>query len=335
MMKFANPSAPATSGDAWVSDTQARNMTAPSYDDDLPDIAKALGQRRAEWRAAQNHDTAYGAHGFPSAPVLGQIVDRLVAALFPMRLGPPELTLDSEDAFVLASLQSALPELEAQVRMELHAGCRANEAANTARAVRITRQLAVRLPEIRRRLDTDLEAAFAGDPAARSVDEVLLCYPSFTALVHHRIAHELDKEGAPLVARIIAEIAHSRTGIDIHPGATIGENFFIDHGTGVVIGQTAIIGKGVRIYQAVTLGARSFTVDPDGHLVNTPRHPIIEDNVTIYAGATVLGRITIGAGSIIGGNVWLTRSVPAGSQVRQGKPSVSIETEALLDWPDI
>jgi serine O-acetyltransferase len=305
-----------------------------SQTDDLASIAQALGQRRAQWRAAQQHDTAYGAHGFPSREVLGGIVDQLAAALFPMRLGPASLTPATEDAFVLASLRSALPALEAQLRMELHAGCTANEAAISHHAHTLAHGLAARLPEIRRLLDSDLEAAYAGDPAAHSVDEVLLCYPSFTALVHHRIAHELDRRGAPLVARIIAEIAHSRTGIDIHPGATLGERFFIDHGTGVVIGQTAIIGRGVRLYQAVTLGARSFTTDAQGHLVNTPRHPIIEDDVTIYAGATVLGRVTIGKGSTIGGNVWLTRSVPAGSQVRQGVPSVTIETDPLLDWPE-
>lgn len=307
---------------------------------DLADIAAALRQRRAAWRATRERehlrDPAYGAHGFPARHALGRIVDTLAAALFPMRLGPPELTLANEDAFVEASLGSALPALAAQLRMELAALGPAEAAtAADAGATRMVRKLAARLPDIRRLLDSDVEAAFAGDPAARSVDEVLLCYPSFTALIHHRIAHEIYKLGAPLVARIIAEIAHSHTGIDIHPGATIGESFFIDHGTGVVIGQTAIIGRRVRLYQAVTLGARSFTVDEDGHLLNTPRHPIIEDDVTIYAGATVLGRITIGAGSVIGGNVWLTRSVPPRSQVRQSKPSVIIETDPLADWPDL
>jgi len=325
MTKPQHPSAPPTSG----------NGSASEAADDLAGIAQALRARRTGWRAAQKHDNAYGAHGFPSRPALCRVVETLAAALFPMRLGPPELALETEDAFVLASLHGALTELETQLRMEFHAGCGADEAANSAKARSVARALGARLPEIRRLLDSDLEAAFAGDPAAHSVDEVLLCYPSFTALIHHRIAHELDAQGAPLIARIIAEVAHSRTGIDIHPGAQIGESFFIDHGTGVVIGQTAIIGKNVRLYQAVTLGARSFTVDPQGHLVNTPRHPIIEDDVTIYAGATILGRVTIGAGSTIGGNVWLTRSVPARSQVRQGKASVTIETDPLLDWPDI
>ncbi len=193
--------------------------------------------------------------------------------------------------------------------------------------------LAQSLSVIRRVLDTDIDAAYAGDPAARSVDEVLLCYPRVTAVIHHRIAHALYRLGAPLIARIIAEIAHSRTGIDIHPGATIGESFFIDHGTGVVIGQTAIIGNRVRIYQVVTLGARSFTTDAHGNLVkDEPRHPIVEDDMTIYAGATILGRITIGKGSVIGGNVWLTRPVPPGSRVSQGKPSVTIESDSSAGW---
>jgi len=239
----------------------------------LVDAVRGLRAAREDWRGSNERHAEYGAHGFPSRHAVARIIDMLAATLFPIRLGPPELTPQTEDAFILASLQSALPLLAAQVRMELFYE--------------------------------------HGD-----ADELAV----------GRIAHELHRLGAPLVARIIAEIAHSRTGIDIHPGATIGAAFFIDHGTGVVLGQTAIIGRRVRIYQAVTLGARSFSSDAEGKLVkDEPRHPIVEDDVTIYAGATVLGRITIGAGSIIGGNVWLTRSVPAGSRVRQPQPNVSIE----------
>lgn len=296
---------------------------------DLPAVAAGLRLARHEWRDAQARHAEYGAHGFPSRHAIGRIMDVLAAVLFPIRLGPPELTPDTEDEFVLTSLKSALPLLAMQVRMEHHYEL---GAADEAMVQGIVASLAASLPAIRRLLDTDLEAAYAGDPAARSVDEVLLCYPGMVAVIHHRIAHELYRLGAPLVARIIAEIAHSRTGIDIHPCATIGEAFFIDHGTGVVIGQTAIIGRRVRIYQAVTLGARSFSTDEQGHLVkDEPRHPIIEDNVTIYAGATILGRITIGAGSVIGGNVWLTRSVPPHSQVRQSQPRVAIELADPFD----
>jgi len=299
---------------------------------DIATIVTQLRDVRESWRQSQGHAGEFGAHGFPSRLTIGRIIDVLSAALFPLRLGPPELKMRDEDQFVHTSLETALPLLAEQVRMELYyvrpeRGTAAIERAVTA----IVEELTVRLPAIRALLDSDLEAAFNGDPAARSVDEVLLCYPFTVALIHHRVAHELHLLGAPLVARIIAENAHSRTGIDIHPGASIGESFFIDHGTGVVIGQTAIIGNRVRLYQAVTLGARSFVTDAEGRLLNTPRHPIIEDDVTIYAGATVLGRITIGKGSVIGGNVWLTRSVPAGSRVRQTQPSINIETADPCD----
>ncbi|WP_333840668.1 serine O-acetyltransferase EpsC [Novosphingobium sp.] len=293
----------------------------------VDDVVAGLRHAREDWRDRRRAQGEYGEVGFPSRHALGRIIDVLGSALFPRRLGPSEVTAANEDIFVSASLQSALPLLAAQVRMELHythpEHC---QVTVETRVERIVTALAARLPEIRRLLDSDVEAAFDGDPAARCVDEVLLCYPFVTAVLHHRIAHELYNLGAPLVARIIAEIAHSRTGIDIHPGAQIGESFFIDHGTGVVIGQTAIIGKRVRIYQAVTLGAKSFSTDEEGRLVkDEPRHPIIEDNVTIYAGATILGRVTIGRCSVIGGNVWLTRSVPPGSQVRQIQPSVTVE----------
>lgn len=176
------------------------------------------------------------------------------------------------------------------------------------------------MPEIRQALALDAQAAHAGDPAAGSVEETIFCYPGMTAITYHRLAHQLYRLEVPLIARIIAEKAHSLTGIDIHPGSTIGEGLFIDHGTGVVIGETCVIGKNVTVYQGVTLGARSFPVDANGHPIKgAPRHPVIEDNVVIYAGATVLGRITVGAGSMIGGNVWLTESVPAGSRITQRK----------------
>lgn len=168
------------------------------------------------------------------------------------------------------------------------------------------------------------------DPAATSAGETIFCYPSLLTMTHHRIAHELYNLGVPVIPRIISEMAHSATGIDIHPGATIDEEFFIDHGTGVVIGETAVIGKGCRLYQGVTLGALSFPKDGDGVLVKgVPRHPILEDNVTVYAGATILGRITIGSGSIIGGNVWVTKDVPAGTKLVQ-KLSAQPTEESLM-----
>jgi serine O-acetyltransferase len=167
-------------------------------------------------------------------------------------------------------------------------------------------------------LDSDVLAAFQGDPAAGSVDEVLLCYPGVQAIIHYRLAHCLHQLGLPLLARIISELAHAVTGIDIHPGAVIGSSFFIDQGTGVVIGATAVIGQRVRLYQAVTLGARRFPAGTDGALLKgLPRHPVVEDDVVIYAGATVLGRITVGRGAIISGNVWLTHDVAPGVRVTQ------------------
>jgi serine O-acetyltransferase len=186
------------------------------------------------------------------------------------------------------------------------------------RALDLARAFLARLPEVRRLLATDIQAGFEGDPAATSPDEVLFCYPGLLAITSQRLAHELLKLGVPLLPRMITEHAHSLTGIDIHPGAQIGERFFIDHGTGVVIGETCILGRNVRLYQGVTLGAKSFPLDAEGHPVKgIPRHPVVEDDVIVYSNATVLGRITLGKGSAIGGNVWLTRSVPPGSVITQ------------------
>lgn len=183
------------------------------------------------------------------------------------------------------------------------------------------------LPQIRRLLDSDVLAAYQGDPAARSVDEVLLCYPGVLAMIHHRLAHCLYRLGLPLLARIVSELAHSQTGIDIHPGAQIGAGFFIDHGTGVVIGETAVIGQRVRLYQAVTLGAKRFPTDAQGVLQKgLPRHPVVEDDVVIYAGATILGRVTLGKGAVIGGNVWLTHDVAPGGNVTQASTQESGRT---------
>jgi len=184
----------------------------------------------------------------------------------------------------------------------------------------IVSRFAAGLPAVLALLESDIEAAYRGDPAAKSIDEVAFCYPGITAVTYHRLAGALYRLGAPLLARMVSEIAHSVTGVDIHPGAQIGGSFFIDHGTGVVIGETVIIGERVRLYQAVTLGAKRFQADAHGALVKGAlRHPIVEDDVVIYAGATILGRVTIGRGSTIGGNVWLTRSVPPGSHITQAQ----------------
>ena len=227
----------------------------------------------------------------PSRKALAAIVEGLGAALFPNRLGLPELTDEGIDYYVGYTLDVALRELTAQVARELQftSGLETLSDEDRARAPAIVQSFAKRLPHIRGLLDTDLRAAYEGDPAARTIDEVLVCYPGITAIAHYRIAHELHSLGTPLIARVISEIAHSVTGIEIHPGAQIGGSFFIDHGTGVVIGETAIIGQHVRLYQAVTLGAKRFPVDEHGALVKgNLRHPIVEDDVVIYAGATIL-----------------------------------------------
>lgn len=185
------------------------------------------------------------------------------------------------------------------------------------RASRIAIDFINKIPHIKYLLSTDVKAILDGDPAAKSLSEIIFCYPAVHAILHQRVALELLKLGVPVLPRIITEMAHSETGIDIHPGAQIGEYFSIDHGTGIVVGQTAIIGNHVRLYQGVTLGAKNFTLDEEGLPIDVPRHPIIEDYVTIYSNASILGRITIGKGSVIGGNIWLTHSVPPNSKVLQ------------------
>jgi len=263
----------------------------------------------------------------PSREAMGQVLDGLKAALFPTHYGRADLSDESIDFFVGETLNHTLQVLNEQVRRGLLFSTDLSQDTLASddqglhdEAQRITRAFAQRLPAVRALLASDLQAAYSGDPAASSVSEIMLCYPGFTAVLHHRLAHELYRLGASVLARLVSGIAHSRTGIDIHPGAQIGAAFFIDHGTGVVIGETTVIGQGVRLYQAVTLGARRFETDEQGALVKgAPRHPIVEDHVVIYAGATVLGRITVGAGSSIGGNVWLTHSVPPGSHITQAQ----------------
>ena len=289
-----------------------------STDWNLHTVVKALRQSRELTHNVRHKGRI---RELPSRESLGQIVLGLSAALFPTHYGRPDLSDESIDYYVGNTLNSTLVTLAEQVRRGLLFATDANVQADAGlvdKANHITRSFAAELPHIRAMLVSDLQSAFQGDPAATSVSEILLCYPGMTAIVHYRLAHALYKLGSPLLARLISDIAHSRTGIDIHPGAEIGPAFFIDHGTGVVIGETTVIGQGVRLYQAVTLGAKRFPTDEEGHLLKgQARHPVVEDDVVIYAGATVLGRITIGKGSTIGGNVWLTHSVPPGSNVSQ------------------
>ncbi|QAU33948.1 serine O-acetyltransferase EpsC [Janthinobacterium sp. 17J80-10] len=306
-------------------------MSTPVPYFEIDQVVSELAAARHSWREAHHRSTEPGGRELPSRDALSKIVADLRGALFPMRLGPPELRQESEDFYVGHTLDSVLHSLLAQVRLELSYAARYQpcvEAPADDPAVRIVREFSRALPEIRVLLDSDVIAAYEGDPAARSVDEVLLCYPGILAMIHHRIAHQLHLLGVPLLARIVAEIAHGHTGIDIHPGARIGAGFFIDHGTGVVIGETATIGSRVRIYQAVTLGAKRFPTDTEGKLQKgLPRHPVVEDDVVIYAGATVLGRVTLGRGATIGGNVWVTSDVAPGSHVTQA--SLRLEQGAV------
>ncbi len=188
------------------------------------------------------------------------------------------------------------------------------EASATSAEI-VSRRFMDSLPRLKELLNSDVEAMYRADPAARSYAEVVLCYPSIVAMTHHRVAHALHLLEVPILPRMIAEMAHSHCGIDIHPGATIDSHFAIDHGTGVVIGETTIIGKNVVIYQGVTLGAKGFRYDDNGDPINIPRHPIIEDNVRIYSNASILGRIKIGQGSIIGGNIWITQDIAPNSKI--------------------
>lgn len=273
---------------------------------------------------ARRSDVPQDRRLLPSQEALVRVVEDLRSVLFPGYYGSLEFAEDSVRSFVGVTLERVRRVLHDQIRRGL---CFACDEANPARcpqcderAAALARTFFSRLPEVRRLLATDVQAAYQGDPAATSPDETIICYPGILAVTNHRLAHELYRLEVPILPRIISEHAHSITGIDIHPGANIGEEFFIDHGTGVVIGETCVIGSRVRIYQGVTLGAKSFPLDEYGNPVKgTSRHPIVEDDVVIYGGATILGRVTIGKGSVIGGNVWLTRSTAPGSKITQAE----------------
>jgi serine O-acetyltransferase len=270
----------------------------------------------------------------PSLSALVEIMDRLRAVIFPGYFGHSDITPGNMRFHIGANLDAINKLLVDQVRrgycffceLEREGVCQDCEE----RARRLAGDFLRTLPRIRELLAEDAQAAYEGDPASRSPGETIFCYPSITALTHYRVAHELHLLGVDLIPRIITEMAHSKTGIDIHPGATIGRRFFIDHGTGTVIGETCIIGDNVRLYQGVTLGAKSFPKDETGVLVKgIARHPVVEDDVVIYAGATVLGRVTIGRGSVIGGNVWVVNDVPPGSRIaQQGQGGIMITNGA-------
>ncbi len=257
---------------------------------------------------------------------VARVVEDLVAVMFPGCHGFDDVSAGDLARAVSTRLTDAAGELRIQIAhaMAYHSGTTEGDCplAHRTEAECVTERLIGALPGVQTALQQDISAACDGDPAAKSAMEVVLSYPCFKAIAAHRIAHVLYAAGVPLIPRMISEYAHLQTGIDIHPGARIGEAFFIDHGTGVVIGETCVIGSNVRLYQGVTLGALSFPKDEDGKLVKgIKRHPNVEDDVIIYGGATILGDVTIGKGSVIGGNVWLTHSVPPFSKVYNRQPA--------------
>ena len=275
--------------------------------------------------AAEGGFDALSVGTLPDRGTALQVAERLHHLLLPETLiGAGEAARTR--AVLVAELAALEPVLARKIALALDFQDRLGEGppaadGRAADGARIAGAVLDGLPDLRQHLFDDARAAFRGDPACRDPIEALYAYPGVFAVTRHRLAHLLHGLGVPLLPRLIAEHAHTITGIDIHPGATIGRAFFIDHGTGVVIGETTVIGDRVRLYQGVTLGARSFDVDAEGNLVKgQPRHPIVEDDVTIYASATVLGRVRIGRGSVIGGNVWLTHGVPPGSRVYQAEP---------------
>lgn len=269
--------------------------------------------------------------GFGLKGRVTSLLDHLKAALFP-NIYENKLVEEGYMGFLVAEqVNKAAILLEEIIQEVLTNQCEKQQKSGcdqcAQRADEITIQFMNSLPSIREMLSTDLVAAYNGDPAAIYLDEILLSYPSIEAVTVHRLAHRLFTLKVPIIPRIMSELAHQATGIDIHPGATIGEYFFIDHGTGVVVGETCTIGKNVKIYQGVTLGAKSFELDDQGNPIKgVKRHPDIEDDVIIYSGATILGGDTvIGRGSVIGGNVWLTKSVPPNSVVNNAQPSPIIK----------
>lgn len=261
----------------------------------------------------------------PSGKSLRRIVELAREILFPGYFGNSTVHRRTINYHIGVNVEELFGLLTEQIQAGLCFGLENNPSEDTIKkipdrntAASIAARFISKLPEIRRILATDVEAAYYGDPAATCFGEIICCYPIIRAITNYRIAHELYMLNVPLIPRIITEMAHSETGIDIHPGAQIGHHFTIDHGTGVVIGATCIIGNNVKLYQGVTLGAKSFPLDENGNPIKgIARHPILEDDVIVYSNATILGRITIGKGATIGGNIWVTESVPAGARIVQ------------------
>jgi len=274
------------------------------------------------------------ASNLPVRDKIVHILDLLNEVLFPGYTGKRTITKSNLNFIVGDILWQICAELSEQIERAFQYQCRIKKCDGCdcrTMAENVTRHLLTQLPKIRELLKGDVAAAFDGDPAAKSYEEIVISYPCITAIATYRLAHELYLKQVPLIPRIMTEWAHGKTGIDIHPGATIGRNFFIDHGTGVVIGETSIIGDNVKIYQGTTLGALSFAKDERGRIIKGgKRHPTIEDDVTIYAEATILGDVVIGKGAIVGGNVWIKESVPPGVTVTTAHPDLVYTKHAKI-----
>ncbi|MFN8546467.1 MAG: serine O-acetyltransferase EpsC [Candidatus Eisenbacteria bacterium] len=313
-------------------------MKRHPFHDRLRGITQEIVSTYGAFRIPANHIDPE--RRLPSREAVVRILERLFAVLYPGFYGVQHLTRENVDYHVGALLDDIAADLYEQVLLAYHFGDgdageepagEANAEDASAMAEEAVERFLRRLSEVRRLLVLDIEAAMDGDPAARSYAEIIFSYPGFEAITVQRLAHELWVIGVPLLARIMTEYAHSKTGIDIHPGASIGESFFIDHGTGVVIGETTHIGNNVKVYQGVTLGALSFPKDARGRLIRGfKRHPTLCDNVVVYAGATILGGDTvIGAGAVIGGNTWVIESVPPGERVLNTRTSKAKQTKIL------
>jgi serine O-acetyltransferase len=267
-------------------------------------------------------------HLLPNVNRIEEIVNLVKFILFPGFFGDVEINESTHEYYTRRYIDKLYTLLNEQIYTSI---CFPNN--NLDDMEKLSSELTVtfigRLPEIKRMLSTDVKAVYDGDPAATNHEEVIFCYPAIRAMINYRIAHELLIMGIPVMPRIITELAHSSTGIDIHPGAKIGEYFSIDHGTGVVIGETCVIGNHVRLYQGVTLGAKGFKLDDKGMPLNVPRHPVLEDYVVVYSNSTILGRITIGHHTIIGGNIWQVNSVPPYSRIIQKKAVTSSFSDGL------
>ncbi len=301
--------------DAWMSEI-------------VPDAVKAL----SDCRQCPVMGTMHKGLSLAGQRSVHRELETLISVLFPGCHGHKPASKDGLGAGLTADLEKSVPALKDQVRSAWQYQCTVTPCEDCGRcdekAIESVSHLVRNLPVVKAVLQEDITAAYEGDPAAQSPMEVVISYPGVYAVMVHRLAHLLYERGVPMIPRIMSEYAHSRTGIDIHPGAKIGPGFFIDHGTGVVIGETCVIGRRVKLYQGVTLGALSFRKDDQGRLVKgVKRHPNVEDGVVVYGGATILGDVTIGAGSEIGGNVWLTHSVPPRSRVYNQQPRPLVRHE--------